>query len=601
MQNRRLWQLEEMDSHKYYLKREKNEMKRKFKSIFALTFAVIFAFSGSMNSLAVNVPVALTKSDKKEKPKEYVGNDMVKKVTASSYQEGYEPQKAVDGIEEDSSNCWHTPWSEGAPGFPHWIQVEFTEPQIIDSLVYVARSETQYQFVTSYEIWVSGDNKEENLKKVSEGTWDRKKTAEAEFEDISASLVRFVARDKVDSNYEDTCSVSAAEIKFGVASTLENGDFDKEIETMCAKVDRVVKYASLDVGEGKHQFNAKLLNDLKKQKTDLETLMNSSDESAVKKALKDTQSAIEDLLSSNKIENEQFVEEVSKSVMKASANTENDGYEAEKAVDGDLSSIWHSQWDPQATERPHILTMDIGQSVLLDSIKITPRQDMGTGRITKGRVLVGDALEKMEVAVEFTDENVEEISLGYRQGRYIQIEALEGGDENTAIAEVDVKTFTRGYTMLGNAYSDAESFLGNAQVGEEIGQYPQKEKDRFEKQVKKFAEDMKKPLLNSQCYKLAEEIEDAQKEFASKVNRYTLKDLRELIKEGKKLAENLNGKDKEIMLSAVDRAEKVAENSDSTEIEIHNAAVELKATIDGMKIAGEEKFDLSGNWNFKLV
>ena len=103
----------------------------------------------------------------------YVPLEKIRTVTADNYQEGYEPEKAVDGIEDDPNNCWHTQWDEGAPGFPHWIQVEFTEPQTLDSLVYVARSATGYQFVTEYEIWVSQDGTEQGLKKIDEGTWTR--------------------------------------------------------------------------------------------------------------------------------------------------------------------------------------------------------------------------------------------------------------------------------------------------------------------------------------------------------------------------------------------------------------------------------------------
>ena len=85
------------------------------------------------------------------------------------------------------------------PGFPHWLQVTFKEPHKLDSFVYVARKADGYQFVTKYEIWASEDGTEENLKKITEGTWDRAKTAEAAFEPVTAKMVKFVAVEKEDT------------------------------------------------------------------------------------------------------------------------------------------------------------------------------------------------------------------------------------------------------------------------------------------------------------------------------------------------------------------------------------------------------------------
>lgn len=573
-------------------------MGKHLKKVLSVILAAQLALSGSIASMAAELPDGIQAVGKKER--QYVTTDQIKAVKASSFQAGYEPEKAVDGIENDANNCWHTPWSANPPTFPHWFQVEFTETQTLESLVYVARSATGYQFVTSYEVWISSDENEENLEKVSEGTWTRAKSAETEFDAREAKLVRFVAKDKVDSNYNDTYSVSASEIKFGLELIPEPGDFNEELTEMKTAAERVLAHVSQDVGEGEHQIKAADMEVLESRIEELEKLMDTADKAAVKQAVGETKEAIQAVLSGNMTEDETLLAEVSKSVMQASANSQNEGYEAGKAVDGDTSTIWHTQWEPESAERPHILTIDLGQSVLVDSIKITPRQDMSTGRITEGRIYAGNDPEEMETAAEFTGGNPGEISLGYRQARYIQIESLAGNGKDTAIAEVDVRTYDRGYAVLSKAYDDAESFLGNAQTGSEVGQYPKEEKDAFEAEVAGFAEAMKLSLLNSECYQLAEEIERAKDVFASKVNRYSLEDLKYLIEEGQKLADQLEGKDKELLNAAIETAKETADSADSTAVEIHNAAVTLKATIDGMRIAGEDRFDLSGSWDFKL-
>ena len=508
---------------------------------------------------------------------EYVALEQMKSVTADSYQPGYEPDKAVDGIEDDPNNCWHTPWEGDPPGFPHWIQVEFTEPQTLDSLVYVARSASEYQFITEYEIWVSEDGTEESLEKISEGTWSRAKTAEAEFAPVTASLVRLVAVDKEDSNYNDTYSVSASEIKFGLASS-DIEDYAEKIGEMQRKLDRVYAHGSADAGEGAHQYKRNALDNVQQQREKLQSILESGDVSGVYAALEAAQSAIDGLLASNREEGEELTAQIPAAALKAEANTENAGYEAGKAVDGDSSTIWHSQWDPEVSERPHDLTVDLGQSVLLDEITVIPRQDMGTGRITEGELYVGNSPDQMEKAAAFRMTGTAVIPVDYREARYIQLRSLAGSDENTAIAEVQVSTYDRGYVKLWETYADAVSTLGNAQAGEEIGQYPEAVKSAFAAQLEEFAAQLENFNLNSACYDIAENITQAEEEFLAQVNRYTLEDLKAMIAEAEALAEELDGKDQELLRAAIESAGALAADPESTAQEIHEAAVALKAT-----------------------
>ena len=529
----------------------------------------------------------------------FVSREKIKAVTADSYQPGYEPEKAVDGIEDDADNCWHTPWEGEIPDFPHWIQVEFTEPQTLDSLVYVARSATGYQFVTEYEIWVSQDGTEQGLKKIDERTWTRAKTAAAEFEPVTASLVRFVAEDKEDSNYEDTYSVSASEIKFGLASS-ESEDYREEIETMQGTLERAYAHGAADAGDGARQYKQGALDQVKEQQNRLREILDSGNMEGAEAALETAGAALEELLASNKEEDEELLAQVPAAALEAKANTENAGYEADKAVDGDTSTIWHTQWEPESAEHPHELTVDLGQSLLLGEITLIPRQDMGTGRITKGKLYLGNSLETMEKAADFQMTDTAQISVDCREARYVQLRALEGSDANTAVAEVEISTYDRGYAALWEAYEKASVTLGNAQAGQEIGQYPEEARSAFEEQLAEFAALLEEPHLNSQCYELAEEVRQAEEDFLAQVNRYRLEDLQSMIEEAEALAEELTGKDQELLKEAVETAKAAAENPQSTPQEIHEAAVALKATIDGVKIAGEDRYDLSGKWDFNL-
>lgn len=67
---------------------------------------------------------------------------------------GYEGYKAADG---DPATIWHTPWGEGAPGFPHEIQLLLKQESIITGLRYLPRQDIANGRIAEYEVFVSAD------------------------------------------------------------------------------------------------------------------------------------------------------------------------------------------------------------------------------------------------------------------------------------------------------------------------------------------------------------------------------------------------------------------------------------------------------------
>lgn len=60
---------------------------------------------------------------------------------------------------------------------------------------------------------------------------------------------------------------------------------------------------------------------------------------------------------------------------KVSASSEHDGYGAEKAVDGDPSTFWHSSWAPGHPEHPISLTFELPEPLAISGFTYLPRQD----------------------------------------------------------------------------------------------------------------------------------------------------------------------------------------------------------------------------------
>jgi len=58
-----------------------------------------------------------------------------------------------------------------------------------------------------------------------------------------------------------------------------------------------------------------------------------------------------------------------------------EGDQAEKALDGDAETFWHSLWSAPHTSHPHTLVIDLGSETEIAGLKLLPRQDSVNGRI----------------------------------------------------------------------------------------------------------------------------------------------------------------------------------------------------------------------------
>ena len=100
---------------------------------------------------------------KTETDRHYVDNQLITP-TASSYQdEGSSPAKAFDN---NPGTIWHTKWS--ITKMPHWINMEFKEPQTVDGISYLPRQTGTNGNLTKYEIQVSDNG--ETFQTIAEGT-----------------------------------------------------------------------------------------------------------------------------------------------------------------------------------------------------------------------------------------------------------------------------------------------------------------------------------------------------------------------------------------------------------------------------------------------
>lgn len=65
---------------------------------------------------------------------------------------------------------------------------------------------------------------------------------------------------------------------------------------------------------------------------------------------------------------------------------------ADNLLDGDLDSIWHSVWSTNHSGQPHLVVVDLGQTVTADTVRLTPRQGDSPGKLKAFRVALGDRM-----------------------------------------------------------------------------------------------------------------------------------------------------------------------------------------------------------------
>jgi len=82
---------------------------------------------------------------------------------------------------------------------------------------------------------------------------------------------------------------------------------------------------------------------------------------------------------------------ISKMNMTATATSSQPGEEASKAIDGNLNSMWHTPWSGSAT-LPQSITVNLGGSYNVSSLKVTPRQAGDNGKIQEYEIYSGDEL-----------------------------------------------------------------------------------------------------------------------------------------------------------------------------------------------------------------
>ena len=126
----------------------------------------------------------------------------------------------------------------------------------------------------------------------------------------------------------------------------------------------------------------------------------------------------------------------------ATSAQENTGNAAKMAIDGDPSTIWHSQWAPTAAALPQSITIDRGVEGTIASLIYLPRAGAGNGTITTYNVYVSsDGATFTKVVSDglwAATGKRKIINFTPVQARYVRLECVAGVGNFASAAEINV-------------------------------------------------------------------------------------------------------------------------------------------------------------------
>ncbi|WP_434166606.1 M60 family metallopeptidase [Bacillus thuringiensis] len=132
--------------------------------------------------------------------------------------------------------------------------------------------------------------------------------------------------------------------------------------------------------------------------------------------------------------------ELSKKIMKASANSEESTGSASKAIDGKTDTFWHSTWTPN--QYPYNLTLELGDTRAISQLGYLPRQDGSeNGRILTYNIYTsvdGVSYNKISSGTWENNSNKKTATFTPVTAKYVKVEVTKGQNGFASAAEVDI-------------------------------------------------------------------------------------------------------------------------------------------------------------------
>lgn len=152
--------------------------------------------------------------------------------------------------------------------------------------------------------------------------------------------------------------------------------------------------------------------------------------------------------------------DIPQSQMTATASSQHTGYDANKALDGDSSSLWHTEWSPLAN-LPQSITLNLDGTYTIDKLRYLPRQDSSSSN----GVITAYTISTSTDGVNFTtptagtwanDRTEKTVSFAPVSAAYVKLTATSGQGGYASAAEINVEKVTDNLALTATASASSQ-------------------------------------------------------------------------------------------------------------------------------------------------
>jgi cellulose synthase operon protein C len=146
---------------------------------------------------------------------------------------------------------------------------------------------------------------------------------------------------------------------------------------------------------------------------------------------------------------------------KLSADSYAPGYEPARAGDGDLSTVWHTEFVGATPGYPHELVVDLGASRRVEGLLYIPRQDSPNGRVKDFEIRASDDGQNWSAPLAAgrwtNDPSFKHVALPGTLARYVQLRGVSEVEDRPfmSAAELSIDTTAPGGTSAPSPVSQA--------------------------------------------------------------------------------------------------------------------------------------------------
>ncbi|GIG57428.1 hypothetical protein Lfu02_18000 [Longispora fulva] len=155
-----------------------------------------------------------------------------------------------------------------------------------------------------------------------------------------------------------------------------------------------------------------------------------------------------------------------------SQETTNEQAPCTNVLDGNSSTIWHTQWSSPVAAMPHEIQLDLGASYPVTDLYYLPRQSQANGRIANYEVYVSTDGTTWGTAVKtgtFANNTTEQAAtFTAKTGRYVKLRATSevGGNPWTAVAELNIGVAPSTPSRIAQSTMSVASYDSQETAGE---------------------------------------------------------------------------------------------------------------------------------------